>query len=146
MIDIAVTVIELVVVVGAFLVGKYVWPNVATESVETITTKVNLVITWAEKFVSWAKQFMSTSTGSEKMAAVVEQLQSICEKYGIEMTEAELQAIAQKAYDSMKAGEASATSSTDTTTPSEIVLKVATDAGIIPTTDTTTTTESTEEA
>ena len=48
---------------------------------------------------------MSSSSGSDKMFAVVAQLQKIAKKYDIDMSEDEIKAIAQKAYDNMKSKE-----------------------------------------
>ena len=44
-------------------------------------------------------------TGEEKMAAVVEKLKEIADEAGIDVTEDQLRAIAQSAYNAMKAGE-----------------------------------------
>ena len=60
---------------------------------------------WAEKFVVWAKEFMKKQTGEEKMAAVVEKLKEIADEAGLDVTEDQLKAIAQSAYNAMKARE-----------------------------------------
>lgn len=112
---IIITVVELIVLVVAFLIGRYVVPKISSDAIADITAKTSLIVTYADKFVAWAKQFLSSSTGSEKMEAVVEKLAEICQKYDIDMTEDELTAIAQKAYDSMKAGEESAATAVSST-------------------------------
>lgn len=84
-----------------FLAGRYVLPNVTPAVVD----KLALLSGWAAKFVAWAKEFKQDKTGQEKMAAVVAELAKIAEKAGIEVTQEQLEAIAQTAYNAMKAGE-----------------------------------------
>ena len=98
------TIIYAVVTVAAFLVGKYVFPKVP----QNMKDKLKILTDWAAKFVIWAKEFLDKKTGAEKMAAVVEQLKRIADEAGIEVTEEQLKAIAQAAYEAMKAGEAEA--------------------------------------
>lgn len=89
------------VTLGAFLIGKYVCPNIP----KSVTDKLGELSEWAAKFVEWAKEFKKDKTGEEKMAAVVEQLKKIADEAGLNVTEDQLKAIAQTAYNAMKAGE-----------------------------------------
>ena len=89
------------VTLGAFLLGKYVFPNIP----KTVTDKLGELSEWAAKFVEWAKEFKKGQTGEEKMAAVVEQLKKIADEAGLNVTEEQLKAIAQTAYNAIKAGE-----------------------------------------
>ena len=89
------------IAVAAFIAGKYVFPNIPKNVMDKLTT----LSQWAAKFVEWAKEFMKQKTGEEKMAAVVEKLKEIADESGIEVTEDQLRAIAQSAYNAMKAGE-----------------------------------------
>ena len=89
------------VTLAAFLLGKYVFPNIPKE----VTDKLASLSEWAAKFVEWAKEFKKNQTGEEKMAAVVEQLKKIADEKGFDVTEEQLKAIAQTAYNAMKAGE-----------------------------------------
>lgn len=93
------------VTLGAFLLGKYVFPNIP----KTVTNKLAELSEWAAKFVEWAKEFKKDKTGEEKMAAVVEQLKKIADEAGLNVTEDQLKAIAQTAYNAMKAGEKEST-------------------------------------
>lgn len=93
------------VTLGAFLLGKYVFPNIP----QSVTDKLGELSKWAEKFVEWAKEFKKGQTGEEKMAAVVEQLKKIADEAGLNVTEEQLRAIAQAAYNAMKAGEKEST-------------------------------------
>lgn len=102
--DIIVLAVQLGITVAAFFVGKYVFPKVS----KNVTDKLTTLSQWAAKFVEWAKEFMKTKTGEEKMAAVVERLKEIAEEAGLDVTEDQLKAIAQSAYNAMKAGEKSA--------------------------------------
>lgn len=97
--------IELIILIGSFLMGKYVFPNVPKETITEITAKINIIVDYADKFVAWAKQFMSNATGQDKMNEVVKQLINIAERYDLDITETEIRAIAQKAYDNMKTKE-----------------------------------------
>lgn len=99
--DIIMLAVQLGVTVAAFLVGKYVFPNIP----KSVTEKLNSLSAWAAQFAVWAKQFMQTQSGEEKMAAVVEKLKEIADEAGLEVTEDQLKAIAQSAYNAMKAGE-----------------------------------------
>lgn len=90
------------VTLGAFLLGKYVFPKVP----QTVTDKLASLSAWAAEFVVWAREFMKSKTGEEKMAAVVDKLKEIADEAGLNVTEDQLKAIAQSAYEAMKAGEA----------------------------------------
>lgn len=99
--DIVILAIQLGITIAAFIIGKYVFPNVP----KSVTEKLNTLSAWAAQFVVWAKQFMQSQSGEEKMAAVVQKLKEIADEAGLEVTEDQLRAIAQSAYNAMKAGE-----------------------------------------
>lgn len=99
--NIIVAAIQLGVAIAAFVVGKYVFPNIP----KSVTEKLNTLGQWASQFVVWAKEFMKSNTGEEKMAKVVEKLKEIADEAGLKVTEDQLKAIAQAAYEAMKAGE-----------------------------------------
>ena len=99
--DIIMLAVQLGIAVAAFVVGKYVFPNLP----KNVTDKLTTLSQWAAQFVVWAKEFMKKQTGEEKMAAVVEKLKEIADEAGIEVTEDQLRALAQSAYNAMKAGE-----------------------------------------
>lgn len=106
-------IIEIVILVACYLVGRYVTGNsAAKDTILDATSKMELIARYADMFVAWARQFLQGKSGSEKMDEVVSQLSTIAAKNGIDMSETEIQAIAQKAYDSMKAGETAATPTT----------------------------------
>lgn len=99
--DIVLLAVQLGIAVVAFVAGKYVFPKVP----KTVTDKLNMLSQWAAQFVVWAKEFMKKQTGEEKMAAVVEKLKEIADEAGLDVTENQLKAIAQSAYNAMKVGE-----------------------------------------
>ena len=91
-------IIQIAFLIGAYLIGK----SIPKETMQDVAAKIEIIIQFADKFVSWAKYFMKDATGSEKMAEVVRQLKGIAESYDIDVSEEQLTAIAQKAYDTMK--------------------------------------------
>lgn len=121
------------VTLGAFLIGKYVCPNIP----KSVADKLGELSEWAAKFVEWAKEFKKDKTGEEKMAAVVEQLKKIADEAGLNVTEDQLKAIAQTAYNAMKAGE----KESNTTEPLEALTATPAATVVINTTAPVTTTE-----
>ena len=124
------------VTLGAFLIGKYVCPNIP----KTVTDKLGELSEWAAKFVEWAKEFKKDKTGEEKMAADVaqmEQLKKIADEAGLNVTEDQLKAIAQTAYNAMKAGE----KESNTAEPLEALTATPAATVVINTTAPVTTTE-----
>lgn len=117
------------VTLGAFLLGKYVFPRAKPQLTNFLQDleKMDVICKWADKFVVWAREFLQTKPGKEKMAAVIEQLKQIAESAGIEVTEEQLKAIAQTAYESMKAGEEQA----GTAQPIEAITAPATPTVVI---------------
>lgn len=87
-----------IILIAFIIITKIFGSNTAKD----IFMKTNLIIQYAEAFVSWARQFKSDLSGKEKMNAVIEKLTDVANKYDIDITEEEIRAIAQKAYDSMK--------------------------------------------
>ena len=100
--EIIITLVQLVVLVAAFVLGKFVFPKIPSSTIDKAIKELNYIINYADIFVPWAKKFMSDSTGEEKMDEVVKQLSNIAKKQNIDITEDEIRAIAQKAYNEMK--------------------------------------------
>lgn len=95
----------LVLEIAAILIGYAMGRYCPQEVKDYIYDEMEVLTIWAEKFVRWARQFMDGATGAQKMAAVVGKLKDIANKFDIEITEDELKAITQSAYDAMKAAE-----------------------------------------
>lgn len=96
--------IDLAVTIIAFLVGRYILPKYKS-TIQQYAAEFAVILSYAESFVAYARQFLTDYTGEQKMNTVIEELKKICEKQGIDVDEKTLKAIAQKAYDAMKAGE-----------------------------------------
>lgn len=91
-----VLIIEIIVLVGCYLLGKYKPSN---NEIAQAADTLSLIMKYAESYVTYAREFMSSSTGEEKMAKVVEMLGILTEKYNINISQEELTAIAQRAYE-----------------------------------------------
>ena len=100
-------IIELVVTIIAFFVGRYILPKHKI-SLQNTAVQFEVLLKYAESFCAYARKFLTNYSGSEKMNDVVEKLKVICEQHKIELDDDTLKAIAQKAYDAMVAGEKSA--------------------------------------
>lgn len=116
--SVIVMVISCIVTVVAFCVGKYIFPQLPAD----VQDKLIMLSEWAAQFVVWAREFKKTETGKQKMAAVVDQLKQIAAERGIEVTEDQLKAIAQTAYEAMKAGEVEAAAERGSTDEEQAML------------------------
>ena len=94
----------LLISIGGFLLGKFIFPNVP----KSVADKLRQLAAWADKFVVWAREFMKADSGQAKMEKVVEQLKAVAKEAGWNVTEDQLRAIAQAAYENMMAGAAEA--------------------------------------
>lgn len=119
-------IIQLVLLVVCFIVGRYVVPKIDPNTVTNATEKFNLIVGYADAFVAWARQFMNASTGKEKMNAVVDKLTEVADKYDIDIDTTQIKAIAQKSYDAMVAGEKSA--ETNDANTGEVALRLIVDS------------------
>ena len=131
--NIIVLAIQLAVAVAAFALGKYVFPNIP----KSVSKKLQELSGWAEQFVIWAREFMKSASGKEKMDKVVEQLKKIADEAGLKVTEEQLRAIAQTAYEAMMAGE----KESNTAEPLKALTATPTATVVINTTAPVTTTE-----
>ena len=87
--------IMLIIAIVCFLVGKYITPQIPKETIDTIQD-------WAKKFVVWAQQFLKEESGPEKMDIVVSKLSEIAKANKLNLTEDQIRAIAQFAYEEVK--------------------------------------------
>ena len=94
----------LLISISGFLLGKYVFPNVP----KSVSDKLRQLAAWADKFVVWAREFRKQDSGPAKMEMVVEQLKAVAKEAGWNVTEDQLRAIAQAAYENMMKGAAEA--------------------------------------
>ena len=94
----------LLISIGGFLLGKFIFPNVP----KSVADKLRQLAAWADKFVVWAREFRKQDSGPAKMEMVVEQLKAVAKEAGWNVTEDQLRAIAQAAYENMMKGAAEA--------------------------------------
>ena len=97
--DFIMLVVDLVLILGAFVLGRYVLPK--STKLQKAADDFDKLLGYAESFCAYARQFLTDLSGAEKMDKVVERLNGVCEQYGIELDLETLRAIAQKAYDAM---------------------------------------------
>lgn len=88
----------IIIVIALVIVNK----TLGADSAKDVVMKTSLIIQYAEAFVSWARQFKSNLSGNEKMDVVIEKLTNVADKHNVDISEDEIRAIAQKAYDTMK--------------------------------------------
>ena len=124
--ELVLLIIELVVAIAGFLIGRYILPKYST-TIKNASTHFEVLLKYAESFCSYARQFLKDQSGSEKMDVVVEKLKAICDEQGIKFDEETLKAIAQKAYDAMVAGENSAKIIIETPTEERLSSVIAID-------------------
>ena len=110
----------LLISIGGFLLGKFVFPNVP----KSVADKLRQLAAWADKFVVWAREFMKADSGQAKMEKVVEQLKAVAKEAGWNVTEDQLRAIAQAAYENMMAGAAEAQQLQEPAKAASVVINV----------------------
>lgn len=88
----------IIIAIALVIVNK----TLGADSAKDVVMKTSLIIQYAEAFVSWARQFKSNLSGNEKMDVVIEKLTNVADKHNVDISEDEIRAIAQKAYDTMK--------------------------------------------
>ena len=110
----------LLISIGGFLLGKFVFPNVP----KSVADKLRQLATWADKFVVWAREFRKQDSGTAKMEMVVEQLKAVAKEAGWNVTEDQLRAIAQAAYENMMAGAAEAQQPQEPAKAASVVINV----------------------
>ena len=93
------------VCVVAFMVGKYVMPN-AQETVNKALYP--LLMQWGLSACKYIKQYFNDISGEEKNRRAAELIMEVAKQAGVTITEEQARAIAQAAYEQMKAGEAAA--------------------------------------
>ena len=105
--DMVVKIVEAVLIVICFVLGRYVVPRIPNEFKEAVKNKTDkafnalrLAATWAEKFIVMEARF-SKCSGAEKMEHVIAAVQKVLAKYDITMTDEEVKAIAQECYENL---------------------------------------------
>jgi uncharacterized protein YpuA (DUF1002 family) len=93
--------ISLAVAIVGWVFGRYVFPKINID-----TNKLQAISDWVYKFVVSAKnQFEGKYTGEQKLAYVTEQVKVLCNKYKITLTDEQIRALIEDAYDIVKDGQ-----------------------------------------
>ena len=85
-------VIELIIAVIAFLIGRFIKPKTASFSA------VSNVYRWAQSFAAYCAQFKKDLSGEEKMNYLVKSVGELCEKAGLDFSDEQITALGQLAY------------------------------------------------
>lgn len=97
-------ILEVIVILSAYLVGKYIVPKLSQDELKTL----QLVKGWIETFVNEAANF-TEYTGPEKKQYVSEQIAKFLNEKGITMTEEQISALIETAYNNFKKGQQEST-------------------------------------
>ena len=92
-------ILEIIVIISAYLVGKYIVPKLSQDDLKIL----ELVKGWIETFVSEAASFKEY-TGTEKKQYVIEQITKILNEKNIILTEEQISALIEAAYNNFKKG------------------------------------------
>ena len=89
-------IIELIIAVLAFFIGRFIKTKTAAISY------IGSVYRWSQSFAAYCAQFRNDLSGEEKMQYLVKCVGALCEKAGLEFSDEQLTAIGQLAYNEMK--------------------------------------------
>lgn len=98
------------VCVIAFMAGKYIMPSAK----DTVNKALNLLsgypllMQWGVSACKYIKQYFDNISGEEKNKRAAQLIMEVAKQAGVTITEEQARAIAQAAYEQMKAGEAAA--------------------------------------
>lgn len=98
--EIIFVIIEVIVILAGYFVGKYIVPKLSQDDLKTL----QLVKGWIETFVNEAANFKEF-TGPEKKQYVSEQIAKFLNEKGIIMTEEQISALIETAYNNFKKGQ-----------------------------------------
>ena len=97
-------IIEVIVLVLSFVIGRYILPKIPKSTIDTVMndvlTIVDFVKDWAERFIILQAK-INDITGDKKMSNVVDAIEKVLKKYGLEMDREEIKAIAQQVYENI---------------------------------------------
>lgn len=89
-------VIQLVLMIIAYVLGKYVTPKLVTNKTIAVLSE------WAYKLVVSAKRIFEDGEGEVKREYVTKAIKAICKKCNISLTEEQIRALIEDAYELMK--------------------------------------------
>ncbi len=96
-----------VIIICAFLIGKYVLPGTsnAVKQVLNVLSAYPMLMKWGMAACQYIKQYFDSMPGEEKNKKAAEIIMQIAAQAGINISEEQARAIAQAAYEAMKRGE-----------------------------------------
>ena len=100
MTNVIIIIIENIIVIGAFLIGRYLLPKFKIPDNNT----TRFLSEWAYKFVVDAKNTIA-SDGLGKKNYVTRKMAALTRRYGIKISYDQISALIEDAYSAMKAGE-----------------------------------------
>lgn len=100
--DIIFEVVNLVVMIAALVVVRYVVPWIRKKLGDD---KLNTIAQWAEKAVLYAEQVMTAATGEEKKEAVTAIIKEIVEANNISITDEQIDILIESAVKQMNMSE-----------------------------------------
>ena len=98
--DIIFAVIQLVIAIIAFLIGKYIFPNLK-KLTDSNNEFVAALSTWVFNFVVDAKNSLKDAEGEEKREWVYAQVSELLDKWGVVLSSEQIYALIESAYDKM---------------------------------------------
>jgi len=105
------SILSIVIVVAYIVVEKYVLPKISPADIQTaadivsVAQKFSLVFDMAGKFVIQAKKMFDDGEGTQKREWVITQLKGLADKIDLVLSDEELLAINEDAYNQMKKAE-----------------------------------------
>lgn len=96
-----------VILICAFLIGKYVLPGTsnAVKQMMNVLSAYPMLMKWGMAACQYIKQYFDAMSGEEKNKKAAEIIMQIAAQAGINISEEQARAIAQAAYEAMKRGE-----------------------------------------
>lgn len=92
-VNLVILIMQMLVVLGSYLIGKYVIPNLSSNDLTMLT----YVTKWVEQFVKEAGTF-TDMTGAERKQYVAEQVSALLKKNKIELSAEQISALIESAY------------------------------------------------
>ena len=105
------SILTMVALVAYITYQQFILPRMSTADIQTATDIVttlqqfNLIFQMANKFVIQAKKVFADGQGEEKRNYVISQLKVLADKIGLVLSDEELLAINEDAYNEMKKSE-----------------------------------------
>lgn len=95
--------IGLIVSVLTFVVGRYVFPKLKSMTIDSDNEFIKAISTWVYDYVVDAKNTLGDQTpGSNKKEWVVERLGNLLDSWGVELSDEQISALIEAAYEQMK--------------------------------------------